>query len=98
MSIVIKILILFILLVALVATSISLGWNLHKQHIIKQEKCGYITLNGDVSADSRYYYIRVFESDTSVEHLRVPRFNAKHTLDISSHKFPVKITIKDNSL
>ena len=98
MSIIVKLLLLIPLIIAIVACSISLGWNLHKQHIIKQEKCGYITLNGDVSADSRYYYVRVFESDTSVEHLRVPRFNAKHTLDISSHKFPVKITIKDNSL
>lgn len=95
MSIVIKILIIFILLVALVATSISIGWILRILHELKQDEGGYISLDGDVSADSHYYYIRVFESDTSVEHLRVPRFNAKHTLDISFHKFPVKITIKN---
>lgn len=95
MSIVIKILILFILLVDLVATSISLGWRLRILHELKQDEGGYISLDGDVSADSRYYYIRVFESDTSVEHLRVPRFNAKHTLDVSAYKSPIKITIKN---
>lgn len=93
MSIVIKILIIFILLVALVATSISLGWRLRNE--LKQDEGGRIFLDGDVSADSRYYYIRVFESDTSVEHLRVPRFNAKHTLDASAHKLPVKVIIKN---
>lgn len=95
MSIVIKILILLILLVALVATSISLGWRLHIQHELKQYEGGCISLDGDVSADSRYYYIRVFESDTLVEHLRVPRFNVKHTLNVSAHKLPVKVIIKN---
>lgn len=95
MSIVIKILILFILLVAMVATSISIGWRLHILHELKQDEGGRITLDGDVSADSRYYYIRVFESDTLVEHLRVPRFNSEHTLDISAYQSPIKITIKN---
>lgn len=98
MNIVIKILIILVLLAALVVCCIRLGWNMRILHELKQDEGGRIVLDGDVSADSRYYYVRVFESDTSVEHLRVPRFNAKHTLHISSHKFPVKIIIKDNSL
>lgn len=93
-----KILLLIIGIIAVIGLticSIALGWHLRIKKELEQEKGGRITLDGDVSADSRYYYIRVFESDTSVEHLRVPRFNAKHTLDISFHKFPVKITIKN---
>ena len=87
-----------IAVIGLAICSIALGWHLRIKKELEQEEGGRITLDGDVVADSRYYYIRVFESDTLVEHLRVPRFNVKHTLDISSHKFPVKITIKDNSL
>ena len=64
-------------------------------HELKQDEGGCIFLDGDVCADSRYYYIRVFESDTLVEHLRVPRFNAEHTLDVSALKSPVKVIIKN---
>ena len=93
-----KILLLIICIIAaigLTICSIALGWHLRIRKELEQEEGGCIVLDGDVSADSRYYYIRVFESDTSVEHLRVPRFNAKHTLDVSAHKYPVKITIKN---
>ena len=93
-----KILLLIICIIAVIALaicSIALGWHLRIRKELEQEEGGCIVLDGDVSADSRYYYIRVFESDTSVEHLRVPRFNAKHTLDVSAHKYPVKITIKN---
>lgn len=92
-------LLLFICIIAIIGLticSIALGWHLHIKEELEQKEGGRITLDGDVSADSRYYYIRVFESDTSVEHLRVPRFNAKHTLDVSAYKQPhVKITIKN---
>lgn len=93
-----KILLLIICIIAVIGLticSIALGWHLRIKKELKQDEGGRITLDGDVSADSRYYYIRVFESDTSVEHLRVPRFNSKHTLDVSAHKYPVKITIKN---
>lgn len=93
-----KILLLIICIIAVIGLticSIALGWHLHIKKELEQEKGGRITLDGDVTADSHYYYIRVFESDTLVEHLRVPRFNSKHTLDVSAHKSPVKITIKN---
>ena len=93
-----KILLLIICIIAVIGLticSIALGWYLHIKKELKQDEGGRITLDGDVSADSRYYYIRVFESDTLVEHLRVPRFSAKHTLDVSAYKSPVKITIKN---
>lgn len=93
-----KILLLIIIIIALIGLvlcSIALGWHLRIEKELKQNKGGCIVLDGDVSADSRYYYIRVFESDTLVEHLRVPRFNDKHTLDVSTYKSPVKITIKN---
>lgn len=81
--------------IGLVICSIALGWHLRIRKELEQEKGGRIILDGDVTADSRYYYIRVFESDTLVEHLRVPRFNAKHTLDVSAHKSLVRVIIKN---
>lgn len=93
-----KILLLIISIMATIALaicSIALGWHLRIKKEIEQEKGGCITLDGDVSADSCYYYIRVFESDTLVEHLRVPRFNSKHTLDVSAHQSLVKVIIKN---
>lgn len=95
MSIIVKLLLIFLLLAALIFCCLQIGWRLHILHELKQDEGGRITLDGDVVADSRYYYIRVFESDTLVEHLRVPRFNAKHTLDVSAYKSPIKITIKN---
>lgn len=82
-----------IALIILVICLIALGWHLHILKEQKQEKGGYITLDGDVEADSRYYYIRVFKSDKSVEHLKVPKFNTKYALDASVPSL-VKITIK----
>ena len=86
-----------IALIVLVICLIALGWYLYILKEQKQEKGGYITLDGDVEADSRYYYIRVFKSDKSVEHLKVPRFNSKYALDASTPS-RVKIIIKKNSL
>ena len=81
--------------IALAIFSIILWRYFRIKKEIEQEKGGCITLDGDITADSRYYYIRVFESDTLVEHLRVPKFNAKHTLDVSAYKSPVKIIIRN---
>lgn len=91
-----KILLFIILIIANIALticSIALGWHLRIKKELKQEKGGRIILDGDVTSDSRYYYVRVFESHTMVEHLRIPRDN--HTLDVSAFKMPVKITIKN---
>ena len=82
-----------IALIGLVICLIALGWNLHILNEQKQEKGGHITLDGDAEADSRYYYIRIFKSDKSVEHLKVPRFNTKYALDASMPS-RVKIVIK----
>lgn len=92
-----KILLLIICIIAVIGLticSIALGWHLRIKKELEQEKVGRITLDGDVTADSRYYYIRVFETDTLVEHLRVPRDNADHTLDVAAYQSPVKIIIK----
>jgi len=92
-----KILLLIIIIIALIGLvlcSIALGWHLRIEKELEQEKGGRITLDGDVTADSRYYYIRVFETDTLVEHLRVPRYNADHTLDVTAYRSPVEIIIK----
>lgn len=92
-----KILLIIILIIATIALaicSIALGWHLRIKKELEQEEGGSITLDGDVTADSHYYYVRVFESDTLVEHLRVPRFNSEHTLDVSAYKSPAKIIIK----
>lgn len=86
------IIVFIISLIGLTICSIALGWHLRIKKELEQEKGGCITLDGDVMADSHYYYIRVFESDTLVEHMRVPRDN--HTLDVSAYQMPVEITIK----
>jgi len=79
--------------IALTICSIALGWHLRIKKELEQEKGGRITLDGDVTSDFRYYYVSVFESDTMVEHLRIPRDN--NTLDVSPFKMPVEITIKN---
>ena len=92
-----KILFLIIGIIAAIGLAIclmALGWHLRILKELKQEEGGRITLDGDVTADSRYYYIRVLESDTLVEHLRVPRFNSEHTLDVTAYQAPVEIIIK----
>lgn len=92
-----KILLLIISIIATIALAIcsmALGWHLRIKKEIEQENGGRITLDGDVTADSRYYYIRVFESDTLVEHLRVPRTNINHTLDVTAYRPHVEIIIK----
>ena len=83
-----------IALIGLVICSIALGWHLRIKKELKQDEGGRITLDGDVIADSHYYYIRVFECDTLVEHLRVPRTNMNHNLDVTAYRSPVEIIIK----
>ena len=92
-----KILLLIICIIAaigLTICSIALGWHLRIKKELEQEKGGCITLDGDVTADSRYYYIRVFEIDTLIEHLRVPRTNTNHNLDVTAYCSPVEIIIR----
>jgi len=79
--------------IVLTICSIALGWHLWIEKELEQEKGGRIILDGDVTSDFRYYYVRVFESDTMVEHLRIPRDN--NTLDVTAFRMPVEITIKN---
>lgn len=91
-----KILLFIIALIGLVICSIALGWHLRILKEQKQEEGGHITLDGDVTANHNYYYVRILESDMLVEYLRIPR--DKHTLDVSAYQMPVEITIKTNVL
>lgn len=82
--------------IALTICSIALGWHLHIKKELEKEKGARITLDGDVTVDSRYYYIRVFESSgTLIQHLRVPRVNTNYTLDVTACQTPVEIIIKN---
>ena len=70
-----KIILLIICIIAvigLVICSIALGWHLRIKKELEQEKGGCITLVGDVTADSFYYYVRILESDTLVETFKNP--------------------------
>lgn len=85
-----------IALIVLVICLIALGWHLHILKEQKQEKGGYITLDGDVTTTQHYYFVRILESDDVIEHLRIPRDN--HTLNTSGYQIPVEINIKKSSL
>lgn len=82
-----------IAVIGLMICSMALGWCLCVKRELEQEKGGHIILDGDVSADHSYYYVRILESDGVFEHLRIPR--GKHTLNVSGYQRPVEIIIKN---
>ena len=81
-----------ILIVAIVFISMQLGWNIRKrEELIRQ--IGQVFIPGTVEADSKYFYVKLHQSDGFIEHLRIPRKDS-HFDAVEGKTYTVEVVIR----